>query len=332
MVIKKRVTLRSCFCFIALFLPCDKKYFFQRNPEYFCNAQGQQHRRVIIAPLNQAYRLARSAHQAAQFLLVHAKAGPQLFHPGVFAAAFFFPPLKILFVILTIIWIIRVILGINVNQILMDCFSPFVFALNTLPGFLVFMFIRSMLWSVGIHGGAVLAVADPFFLTMFGANAAAFAAGTQPPYITASGFTMFVFLGGGGATLPLVLMMIRSKEKGFSTLGKLCLPASIFEINEPVVFGVPLVMNPYMMIPYTLSTLILSAGTYLLMLFNIIGRPVANIPWTIPPLFSHYLVTGGNIPAVIWGGISLLIAGCIYYPFFKAMERQRLAVEKRIGA
>ena len=87
-----------------------------------------------------------------------------------------------------------------------------------------------------------------------------------------------------------------------------------------------------MMIPYTLSTLILSAGTYLLMLFNIIGRPVANIPWTIPPLFSHYLVTGGNIPAVIWGGISLLIAGCIYYPFFKAMERQRLAVEKRIGA
>lgn len=227
-------------------------------------------------------------------------------------------------VVLTLVWIIRVVLGINVNQVLMDCFSPFIFALNTLPGFLVFMFIRSMLWSVGIHGGAVLAVADPFFLTMFGENVAAFAAGTLPPYITASGFTMFVFLGGGGATLPLVLMMIRSKEKGFSTLGKLCLPASLFEINEPVVFGVPLVMNPYMMIPYTLSTLTLSAGTYLLMLFNIIGRPVANIPWTIPPLFSHYLVTGGNIPAVIWGIAELFIAGAIYYPFFKAMEKQRL--------
>lgn len=228
------------------------------------------------------------------------------------------------FVVLTLVWIIRVVLGINVNQVLMDCFSPFIFALNTLPGFLVFMFIRSMLWSVGIHGGAVLAVADPFFLTMFGENVAAFAAGTLPPYITASGFTMFVFLGGGGATLPLVLMMIRSKEKGFSTLGKLCLPTSLFEINEPVVFGVPLVMNPYMMIPYTLSTLTLSAGTYLLMLFNIIGRPVANIPWTIPPLFSHYLVTGGNIPAVIWGIAELFIAGAIYYPFFKAMEKQRL--------
>ena len=199
--------------------------------------------------------------------------------------------------VLTLVWIVRVILGLDVNQILMNCFSLFVFALNTLPGFLVFMFIRSMLWSVGIHGGAVLAVADPFFLTMFGANAAAYAAGTLPPYITASGFTMFVFLGGGGATLPLVMMMIRSKEKGFSTLGKLCLPASLFEINEPVVFGVPLVMNPYMMSPYTLTPLTLSAGTYLLMMLNIIGRPVDNIPWTIPPIFSHYFVTGGNIPA-----------------------------------
>lgn len=228
-------------------------------------------------------------------------------------------------VILTFIWAVRVVFGINVNQILMNCFSPFVFALNTLPGFLVFMLVRSLLWSVGIHGGAVLAVADPFFLAMFGDNAAAYAAGTVPPYITASGFTMFVFLGGGGATLPLVLMMIRSKEKGLKTLGKLCLPASIFEINEPVVFGVPLVMNPYMIIPYVLTTLVLSTGTYILMYFNIIGRPVANIPWTIPPLIAHYLVTGGNIPAVIWGGISLIIAGVIYYPFFKAMEKERLS-------
>ena len=106
----------------------------------------------------------------------------------------------------------------------------------------------------------------------------------------------------------------------------------MFEINEPVVFGVPLFMNPQHDDTLYFVNINFISGTYLLMLFNIIGRPVANIPWTIPPLFSHYLVTGGNIPAVIWGGISLLIAGCIYYPFFKAMERQRLAVEKRIGA
>lgn len=229
------------------------------------------------------------------------------------------------FTVLVLVWVVRMVFGFNINDALTSMFSPFVFALNTLPGFLVFMFIRSMLWSMGIHGGAVLSVADPIFLTMFGENLAAYQAGLMPPFITGSGFTMFVFLGGGGATLSLVLMMLRSKEKGFRTLGRLCLPGSIFEINEPVVFGVPLVMNPLMIIPYTTTTLVLSAGTYLLMHFNIIGRPVVQIPWTTPPIMSHYLVTGGDWRAVIWGICSLIIAGAIYYPFFKTMEKERLA-------
>lgn len=234
------------------------------------------------------------------------------------------------FVVLLLVWIVRVVCGFDINEALMSLFSPFVFALNTLPGFLVFMFIRSLLWCVGIHGGAVLAVADPIFLTMFGENLAAFQAGAVPPFITASGFTMFVFLGGGGATLPLVLLMARSKEKGFSTLGKLCLPAGVFEINEPVVFGVPLVMNPMMIIPYVANTMLLSTMTYVLMFLDVIGRPVVHIPWTMPPLLSHYFVTGGDWRAVIWGVVSLCIAGAIYYPFFKAMERQRLDQELRI--
>jgi PTS system cellobiose-specific IIC component len=228
---------------------------------------------------------------------------------------------------LVFIWIIRVVLGFDINSTLMSLFSPFVFALNTLPGFLVFMGIRSLLWSVGIHGGLVLAVADPLFLTMFGENLAAFEAGQLAPYITASGFTMFVFIGGGGATLALVCMMCLSKEAGFRTLGRLALPASIFEINEPVVFGVPLVMNPLMIIPYTLTTLVLSTGTYALMYFNLIGRPMAQIPWTMPPILSHYLVTGGDWRAIIWGILSLAISGAIYYPFFKAMEKNRLKGE-----
>ncbi|MFV0381348.1 MAG: PTS sugar transporter subunit IIC [Breznakia sp.] len=232
-------------------------------------------------------------------------------------------------VILILIWIVRIVLGFDINELLTSIFSPLVFGLNTLPGFLIFMLIRSLLWSVGIHGGAILSVADPIFLTMFGENLAAFNAGTLPPFITAQGFTMFVFLGGGGATLPLVFMMMRSKEKGFKALGRLSLPGSVFEINEPVVFGVPLVLNPMMIIPYVASNLLLSGITYLLMLLQIIGRPVVSIPWTMPPILSHYLVTGGDIRAAIWGVISLLLAGAIYYPFFKMMERERLAIEQK---
>ena len=235
-------------------------------------------------------------------------------------------------VMILVVWVIRIVLGLDINTSLTDLFSPLVFGLNTIPGFLLFMFIRSLLWSVGIHGGAVLSIADPIFLAMFGENLLAFQAGTIPPYITAQGFTMFVFLGGGGATLPLVLMMLRSKEKGFRALGKLTLPGSIFEINEPVVFGAPLVLNPMMIIPYVTSNLFLSASTYILMMLNVINRPVVNIPWTMPPVLSHYFVTGGDIRAAIWGILSLGIAGLIYYPFFKSMEKSRLEQEGLIEA
>lgn len=233
--------------------------------------------------------------------------------------------------VLIFIWVLRVILGFDINATLIKVFEPAVFALNTLPGFLVFMLIRSLLWCVGIHGGAVLAIADPIFLVMLGDNIAAAAAGAPLPYITASGFMYFVFLGGGGATLPLVLLMMRSKEKGFRSLGKLCLAPGIFEINEPVVFGVPLVMNPLMMIPYVLATEILSIVTYGLMYFNFIARPLVNIPWTMPPVLAQYFLTGGDWRAAVWGVISLFVAGAIYYPFFKIMEKQRLNIEDEKG-
>lgn len=230
--------------------------------------------------------------------------------------------------VILIVWLLRVILGFDINATLMKIFEPAVVALNTLPGMMLFMFIRALLWCVGIHGGAVLAIADPIFLVMLGDNITAAAAGQSLPYITASGFMNFIFIGGGGATLPLVFLMMRSKDKGFRSLGKLCLAPGIFQINEPVVFGVPLVMNPLMMIPYVLVTEVLTITTYGLMYFNIIARPFVNVPWTMPPVLTQYFMTGGDIRAAIWGVISIFIAGAIYYPFFKVMEKQRLSGEE----
>ena len=106
---------------------------------------------------------------------------------------------------------------------------------------------------VGIHGQSILnAVGVPIFTTFITANSEAYLAGNPIPYITATGFIpWFVSLGGAGATLGLVLLMTRSKEKSFSTLGKLALPAGIFNINEPVTFGFPIVMNPVICLLYT---------------------------------------------------------------------------------
>jgi len=99
-----------------------------------------------------------------------------------------------------------------------------------------------------------------------------------------------------------------------------------------IFFGLPIVLNPIFMIPYILSALILTTGTYLLMYFNVIHRPFVNIPWTTPPIIGQYLVSGGDWKAAVWGAISIVIAMLIYLPFAKAAERQRLNAEAKPAA
>jgi PTS system cellobiose-specific IIC component len=236
--------------------------------------------------------------------------------------------------VMVIIWIIRVVLGFNITDFITSIFSPLVFALNTLPGILVYSLLVTLLWSAGIHGDMTLeGVADPIFLQYLAANTAAFVAHKPIPYITANGFyPLFVNVGGTGATLCLVLLMLRSKSKLYKSLGKVAFPSACFEINEPVIFGFPVVLNPLILMPFTLVPLVLTTSTYLLMYFNIITKPVAMVPWTMPPIIGPFLATGGDWRAAVWSALSIVIATCIYYPFFKAAEKQQLINEAKEAA
>jgi cellobiose PTS system EIIC component len=148
------------------------------------------------------------------------------------------------------------------------------------------------------------------------------------PYVTAYGFfTSFVNVGGTGATLGLALIMVNSKEPGYRKVARLSLPTQVFQINEPIFFGFPIVLNPVFMIPYVLSALTLTTGSYLLMHWNMIHKPFVNVPWTTPPIIGHYLVTGGDWRAAVWGALSILIAMVVYMPFARSAERQRLRFE-----
>jgi len=165
-------------------------------------------------------------------------------------------------------------------------------------------------------------------LQYLAANVEAVTSGQPLPYITAYGFfTAFVNVGGTGATLGLALVMLNSQEPGFRKVSRLSLPTQIFQINEPIFFGMPIVLNPIFMMPYILSALVLTTCSYLLMSWNVIHKPFVNVPWTTPPIIGHYLVTGGDWRAAVWGAISILIAMLVYYPFAKVAERQRLAAE-----
>jgi len=218
------------------------------------------------------------------------------------------------------------VLGVDINGIVQAAFSPLVFALNTLPGILVYAFLVTLLWSVGINGdNAMDAIVAPIFLQYLSANVAAMTQGEPLPYVTAYGFfTAFVNVGGTGATLALALIMINSREPGFRKISRISLPTQVFQINEPIFFGFPIVLNPIFMVPYVLSALMLTAGTYLLMDYGLINKPFVNVPWTTPPIIGHYLVSGGDWRAAVWGVVSIVLAMGVYFPFAKAAERQRL--------
>ena len=222
-------------------------------------------------------------------------------------------------------WVLRFVLGVDLNDWVQRAFSPLVFALDTLPGILVYALLVTLLWSVGINGDNTLdALVAPVFLQYLAANVAAVGQGQPLPHVTANGFfSTFVNVGGTGATLALALVLARSRDPGFRQVSRLSLPAQVFQINEPIFFGLPIVLNPWFMIPYVLNALLLTAGTYLLMDWGLVARPLVNVPWTTPPVIGHYLVTGGDWRAAVWGVVSLLLAMAVYYPFARAAERRR---------
>lgn len=247
--------------------------------------------------------------------------------PVVYQSFLSLTPLTFL---ILLFWTIRFALGIDIDALIRSAFTPLVFALNTLPGILVYACLVTMLWSVGINGdNAVDAIVAPIFLQYLAANVAALNAGQPLPYVTANGFfTTFVNVGGTGATIALALILWRSKEPSFRQIGRLSLPTQVFQINEPIFFGLPIVLNPVFMVPYVLSALMLTTGTFLLMHWEIIRKPFVNVPWTTPPIVGHYLVTGGDWKAAVWGAVSIVLAMMVYYPFAKAAERQRRRAEE----
>ena len=251
---------------------------------------------------------------------------PQSVPPVVYES---FLSLIPMFFLLVAFWEIRFVSRLDINYCLQELFRPVVFALNTLPGILVYAFFVTILWSVGINGDNTMdAIVAPIFLQYLAANVDAASHGQPLPYITANGFfSSFVNVGGTGATIGLALVMLKSKEPGFRQISRFSLPTQVFGINEPILFGIPIVLNPLFMIPYVLNVLILTTSTYLLMSWNVIHKPVVAVPWTTPPIIGHYLVSGCDWKAAVWGIVSIGLAMLIYYPFAKAAERQRLRAE-----
>jgi PTS system cellobiose-specific IIC component len=123
----------------------------------------------------------------------------------------------------------------------------------------------------------------------------------------------------------VLALMWFSRLKQARTLAIIATPAAIFTIVEPVIFGLPLVLNPFLIIPFVLSGTISSLITYAAFSLEWINRVFVELPWATPPFISGYIATGGDWMALVLIVINFLLGLVIYYPFWKAYERSQLA-------
>ncbi|AEV95930.1 PTS cellobiose transporter subunit IIC [Pediococcus claussenii] len=244
------------------------------------------------------------------------------------------------FVIILGMWAIR--LGISFtafhtipNVITVILAKPLTAVGGTIWGALLAEFFVSFLWIFGIHGANVVGgIMAPIWLGQMTANAnAAKEHKTLPNVVTQQFFDNFVHAGGSGETISLALMMLfLAKSDNLKAIGRLAGVPALFNINEPIIFGMPIVLNPIMAIPFVVVPLVSVVTTYLAMQYGLVGKTIGvAVPWTTPPIISGYLATG-HLSGSILQLVNFLIGGAIYYPFFRIADRQALDEEAEVRA
>jgi len=196
---------------------------------------------------------------------------------------------------------------------------------DSLTALLVIVFLETLLWTIGIHGPALLApVVLPVYVNLQLQNTAALAHGDPLPHIVTVSLFLFVFPGGAGATLPLVLLLLRSKVKRIRTIALATVLPAFANINEPLMFGMPLVLNPVLGIPFVIVPLVLATVSWWTMHLGFVARPAIYIPSPVPIPIGAFLATK-DWRSVILMLVNVGIGAAIYAPFVAVYERNELA-------
>lgn len=241
-----------------------------------------------------------------------------------------FAPLIPGVLIVSAAWLIAYTLNFDLQTWLASIIAPLLNTSDTFVGFMVTAIVMNVLFLVGINPAITFGVFFPLWFAAIGENAALYAQGLPPVHINIiHTFAAFIVLGGTGATLMLNILMLGSKSKTLKSLGRTSIVPSLMNINEPLIFGLPIAFNPVLGIPFFINgALVNPILTYLAMTANIVSKPVnpALIPW-IPSFIQGFLITQ-DIKAVLLIVVELVINTVIWYPFFKSHEKRMIEKEK----
>lgn len=208
--------------------------------------------------------------------------------------------------------------------------KPLVGLGSGLPATLLSLFFVQILWFFGLHGQIIVnSVMDPIWNTLALENLDAFKAGEALPHIIPKPFmeTFTVGLGGSGMTLMVVILMaFVMKSRQMKDIGRLAIGPGLFNVNEPVIFGLPIVLNASILIPWVLTPLIVTTINYFSMASGLVPAPTGvTVPWTVPLFFSGMMATNSLMGGLLQL-IDVAIVGVMWYPFLKVVDKANLAL------
>ena len=199
----------------------------------------------------------------------------------------------------------------------------------------LFQTFLNLAWFFGIHPAPMLGILFPILLQLNTQNIEMYMAGTPAsalPYLNVLLIGSFCYLGGQGNTVSLACLLCKAKSEKFKAMGKISLLPNIFNINEPIIFGLPVLLNPYFLIPMILTPLV--GGIYGLFALNVLGAGAAanpvvalSIPWVVPSVISAFLMGGFRFFLAIVG--AFFIHMLCWYPFFKMADKKEYEEEQQ---
>lgn len=234
------------------------------------------------------------------------------------------------FVTLSLGYVLCYLVNVDVYQVIMNLFEPISNFLQSFPGFVLLAFCQAFFFTLGISPWVWGAVRTPVFAAAIAANIAAVEAGQAPQYIVTYEvmFTIgLLTLGGQGSPLPLVVMMLKSKSKKLKTFAKVTVGPAIFNISEPIMYGLPVVFNPLLMIPMWINSIVGSCLLWVVFKLGLLNIPAISLQTGSLPAPITTVMICQDWRGLIWYVVFFALYGLIWYPFYKAYERQVLAEE-----
>lgn len=213
--------------------------------------------------------------------------------------------------------------GVLLPQVIMNVLAPAIGGLDSLWIIYLVLVLRLVFWFFGIHSAVLSPIISPIAVQYLAENIANHEAGQPLTHVITGGtLSAYANFSGSGVTIGLVIAMLISRSKRYKKVGAVGLLPSLFGINEPILFGVPIILNPVLMIPFIFGGAFVGMLPMIAMKLGFLNYPIFDPPYV--PIFAEGFLTGFDWRSIIIQVAQIMLSFGLYFPFFKVLERQDL--------